>query len=72
MKVEDLVFEVGEKVRYAGAECEVVRVEAVGTPSGGEVTIVTIRRPRAGEKRVFPVELSHGFRLDVPNEETFR
>lgn len=72
MKVEDLVFVPGEKVRYAGAECEVVSVDELPLPHGGTVTTVLIRRPRAGEKRVFPIELSHGFRLDVPDAEAFR
>lgn len=72
MKVEDLVFAPGEKVRYAGAECEVVRVEDLPLPHGGTVTTVVIRRPRAGEKRVFPVELAHGFRLEDPSPESFR
>lgn len=72
MKVEDLVFVPGEKVRYAGAECEVVRVDELPLPAGGTVTTVVIRRPRAGEKRVFPVELVRGFRLDEGDREAFR
>ncbi len=72
MNVSDLVFVPGEKVYYAGAECEVVRVEDLPLPAGGAVTTVVIRRPRAGEKRVFPVELLRGFRLVDPPAETFR
>lgn len=78
MKVEDVRFAPGSKVMYAGAVCEVVRVDEVEAPlSKSTVAIVTIRRPRAGEKRVFPSEIYPAFELapakvPVADPETFR
>lgn len=63
----------GDVVRYRGADCLVDAIEKLGTPSGGEVETVVIRRPRAGEKRVLRSELElRDEKLPVPDPETFR
>lgn len=43
--------------RHAGAIGELVALEAVPTPSGRQVTIALVRRPRAGDTYVFPTDL---------------
>lgn len=49
--------------RLRGGKGIVVSIEAVPTPSGRMVTIVTIERPRAGQAHAFP----HDLRKVAPN-----
>jgi translation elongation factor P/translation initiation factor 5A len=64
-------LEEGETVYYQGRPAVVVRQEETPTPSGGSIVTVVIRRPRAGEKRVFRTELDQGFRLEEPDRTRF-
>ena len=49
-----VVVEVG---RLKGSKAEVVTLATVPTPSGGRVSVVKVRRPRAGETWLFPTDV---------------
>ena len=62
----------GDLVMYRGAQCLVREVHVAVTPSGGEVKMVKIERPRAGLKWVFEVEVEPGPPAPGPDPTRFR
>lgn len=49
-----VVIEVG---RHKGGRAVVVSLSTVPTPSGGRVSVVLVRRPRAGDTILFPTDV---------------
>jgi hypothetical protein len=47
----------GDSVRYRGAVCKIVELASLPTPTGGQIKMVLIARPRGGDKWVLPHEL---------------
>ncbi len=62
----------GDTVTYRGAGCKVAEVRVTPTPSGGEVKMILLERPRAGRKWVLEAEVELGAPVPEPDRTRFR